>query len=152
MSGKLIRMDVEAAKEDLRVRTLGPIGYDFGRLLYLASMRDCGTGDYHHHGLAMSFSEFATREALAACHKEVFLNLAICPLELFVPQVERFMRSAHADPHRAAESWENVETYRLTVPLCCDRLTVELFLSNMRVTIALLKSHRPVQPVKVLSA
>jgi len=55
MPGQLVRMDVEAAKEDLRIRTLGPIGYDFGRLLYLASVRDYSTGEYHHHGLARSF-------------------------------------------------------------------------------------------------
>ncbi len=152
MPGQLIRMDVEAAKEDLRIRTLGPIGYDFGRLLYLSSVRDYSTGEYHHHGLARSFSELAAREALAACHKELFYHLATCPLKLFVPQVERFMRSGRQDLQKAVDSWETLEVYRLTVPCRCDRLTAALYLSNVKIAMALLKSRPQVQLVKAQSA
>lgn len=152
MPGQLMRMDVEAAKEDLRIRTLGPIGYDFGRLLYLVSVRDYSTGEYHHHGLARSFSEFAAREALAACHKELFYHLATCSLKLFVPQVERFMRSARQDLRMAVDSWETLEVYRLTEPCRCDRLTSALFMSNVKIAMALLKSRRQVQLMKAQSA
>ncbi len=141
MTGKVIRMDVQAAMEDLRIRTLGPIGYDFGRLLYLASVRDYSTGAYQHHGLADSFSELAADEALTACHKELFYRLATCSLKLFVPQVERFMLAACHDLQRTLDFWETLEVYRLTVPCSCDRLTAALFISNIKIAMALLKSH-----------
>ena len=152
MRSQLTRMDVDAAKEDLRIRTLGPIGYDFGRLLYLASIRDYSTGEYHHHGLARSFSESAAREALAACHKEIFYNLAACPLRSLVPQVEQFMRSGNRDLRKALDSWESLEVYRLTVPCACAPLAVALFLSNVRIAMAVLRYRRLAPPVKELSA
>jgi hypothetical protein len=152
MIRRLIAVDVEAAKEDLRVRTLGPIGYDFGRLLYLASTRDYTSGEYHHYGLERSFSEHVAREALAAWHQEVFYDLAICPLRSLVPQVERFMVSSGRDLQNSVNSWEAFETYRLTVPNDCDRLTAGLLLSNIRVAMALLKSRPSDRPATAQSA
>jgi hypothetical protein len=70
MESKLKRMDVEAAKEDLKNRTLAKLGCDFARLIYLSSLRDFSTGEYYHHGLAQSFSEAAATAAMTACHEE----------------------------------------------------------------------------------
>lgn len=152
MRSQLTRMDVDAAKEDLRIRTLGPIGYDFGRLLYLASIRDYSTGEYHHHGLERSFSELSARQALAACHREIFYNLAACPLKSLVPQVEQFMGSGNRDLRKALDSWETLEVYRLTVPCGCNPLSIALFLSNVRIAMAVLRYRRLAPPVKELSA
>ena len=87
MRTKFTRMDVEAAKEDIRNHTLAPIKNDFGRLIYLASTRDYNTGKYYHDGLAFQFSEPTAERALAACHHEVFEQLLECPLEDFVCQL-----------------------------------------------------------------
>ena len=150
--GRVTRMDVTAAKEDLQNRTLAPIGYDVGRLFYLSSIKDYSSGKYHHHGLADSFSEQAARAALATCHLEVFYRLAICPLELLVAQIERFMTSTRQDLEKTVNAWESLEVYRLAVPSCCNPLTAALFRSNVKIAIALLKSRCPPRLEKAQSA
>jgi hypothetical protein len=146
------RMDVEAAKEDLQRRTLAPIGYDFGRLVYLSALRDFNTGEYYHQGLTHSFSESVTSAALSECHQEVFYRLALSPLELLVPQVERFIRSSTQDFGKTVDAWETLEAYRATIPSACNQLAAALFRSNVRISVELLKRRRPIRIEKQQSA
>jgi hypothetical protein len=145
-------LDVEAAKRDLEIRSLGPMGYDFARIVYLSSLRDFSTGDYHHDGLARSFSESAASAALIAAHQDAFYRLTFAPIECFVAQVERFIRSSPRDYDSSLQAWETLEGYRVTVPSACDQLTCALFRSNIKITITLLKSRRSIPPQKSLLA
>src|ERR1700719_636977 len=140
MRTELRRMDVESAQKDLNNRTLAQFGYDFAKLVYLSSLRDFSTGEYYHHGLAHSFSESAASAALAAAHEQVFYDLTSAPLESFVAQIERFIRSSPNDTEQILNAWEKLEAYRVTVPSNCDELTTGLFRSNVKVAMLLLKS------------
>ena len=144
MHARFKLLDVEVAKKDLDVRTLVPMGYDFARIVYLSSLRDFSTGDYHHDGLARSFSESAARAALVAAHQEAFYHMTLSPIECFVAQVERFIRSSPKDYASSLHAWETLEGYRVTVPSDCDELTCALFRSNIKIAIALLKSRHSI--------
>src|SRR5258708_20261452 len=144
--GQVTRLDVEAARQDLRLRTLDPIGYDFGRLIYLSSLRDFNTGEYYHQGLAHSFSEQAASAALAGCHEEVFYRLALSPLESVLGQVDRFIRPSRSDLEKTVNAWETLEAYRVMIPSVCDRLVAEVFRSNVKGAIEGLKSRGGIHP------
>ncbi len=85
MHGELKHEDVEAARRDLADRTLATIRGDLARLIYLASMRDYNTGEYHHEGLAYMFTESVAGKAIAACHRDVFRRLILCSVFMLVP-------------------------------------------------------------------
>jgi hypothetical protein len=142
MPAQVKHLDVEAAKEDLKKRTLEPIGYDFARLIYLSSLRDFSTGEYHHDGLAQIFSEATAQAALIAAHQEAFYNLAFAPLDDFTEQIERFIRATPKDYEKLLTAWETLEAYRVTVPSICDPLASALFRSNVKLAITFLKSRR----------
>lgn len=133
-------MSSQVAREDLKSRTLAALRDDFSRLVYLSSLRDFTTGNYHHEGLERRFSRTAAATALAACHHEIFDIVTTLPLETLVKQIDRFIRFSAPNACQALAAWETLEAYRTVVPMDCDQLMVALFRSNLKVAIAILKT------------
>jgi|ERR1700721_1327859 len=139
MRFQLKRIDAEAAKEVLEFHRLDRIEDDFGRLVYLASTRDHNTGAYYDVVLASLFSESATASALSICHQEIFCRLALSSLESLVSQLKRYLRSPSLDSHKALRTLETLNPSSPLIPTNCDSVMRELFLSNVRVALAILK-------------
>ena len=60
------------AAADLWRHTLAQIPTVFGRLVYLATLRDANTGVYEHHGLSQIFGEEEADRTLRQSHIEMF--------------------------------------------------------------------------------
>jgi len=135
------RMDVQAAADDMRRRTLSQIRRPLDRLIYLASLRDYNTGVYYHDGLASRFSEDAVCEALSECHREVFRQLFLSSLEDLVAQLEGYADSTNAAPADFIAAWQGLEPYRVSVPAETDSVSAGFFFSNLKVALAILQSR-----------
>ncbi len=142
MAKNVKSVSVEEAIEDLEKHTLRSIPGEIGQLVYLASTRDYNTGVYYHDGLAFRYSEEVARTALALHHKKVFRELVFSSLETLVEQLDRYMKSSRVLPNEFLELWRKLEPYRITVPLDCDPLSVELFFSNIRTAVAILEARQ----------
>src|SRR5215470_17458614 len=67
--------------QDFTATTLTAIPTLYGRLAYLASLRDLSSGHYHHDGLAALYPDEAIQEAVKLCHEQVFERVLEMPLE-----------------------------------------------------------------------
>ena len=138
---KTANTPVEVACLDLKRHSLDRVCGDFSRLIYLTSTRDYATGQYHHDGLAFRCGADVTSQALAICHREVFLTLALGSLEQLVRNLELFIHSTGIQPGQIIQIWKQLQPFRVAVPLDCDRILAEKFISDVKVALAILESR-----------
>ncbi len=135
-------VEIEPAVRDLRNRTLARLPGDISRLVYLASSRDLNTGRYSHDGLTFHFSETVASKAMAACHREIFDRLVYCSLEELIEELQSYISSTAERPEDVLQSWTHLESYRVTIPSECDEFAPEIFLSNVKMALAILQTRQ----------
>jgi len=140
----LRQSEVAIACRDLQRHTLEGIHGDLARLIYIASTRDYATGRYHHDGLSYRCGPDVANKALESCHKEIFLTVALRSLEVLVSELEDYARSTAGGLAQFISTWAELQHFRVVVPLDCDKLTLEMFVSNVTVALTLLRSR--IQP------
>jgi hypothetical protein len=129
---------VEQAYDDLLRRSLSKIEGDLARLIYLASTRDYNTGKYHHDGLAARFQEEIAGQALELAHREIFCRIATSSLEELVAQVEIYVSSSRQSREEVLQVWQKLEPYRVALPVDVNIAVAQLFVSNIKLALAIL--------------
>ena len=142
MSYKDRNINVGQAVTDLTNRTLSRLPGDFSRLVYLASSRDYNNGQYYHDGLAFHFSESVASRALAECHREIFARLVYASLEELIAELRSYISSTDERPEDFLKSWEHLGSYRITIPSEGDELEAQVFLSNLKMALAILQARQ----------
>jgi hypothetical protein len=138
---------VKDAYDDLLRRSLSKIPGDLARLVYLASTRDYNTGTYHHDGLAARFPAGAASKALEVAHRDVFYKLAACSLEELVDEVHIYVSSSGQSRDDVLHAWQKLEPYRVAVPVDLNPAVARLFISNVRLAVAILRRQEHVATV-----
>jgi hypothetical protein len=146
MSASVKLVPVQDAYDDLLRRTLSRIPCNLGRLIYLASTRDYNSGRYHHEGLAARFHEDAARKALEVAHRQVFHLLAAYSLEELVSELDVYLKSSHESPEEVVRTWQKLEPYRIAVPTEVNLTVARLFMSNLRLALAILRFRQEPRP------
>jgi hypothetical protein len=136
---------VQAAYDDLLQRSLSKISCDLARLIYLASTRDYNTGTYHHDGLAARFSPDVAGKALEIAHRQIFYQLSAYSLER-LEQLQTYLDCSHETPADVLRTWQKLEPYRVAIPVEVNPAVARLFLSNIRLALAVWRFHQEQAP------
>ena len=87
-----------SAAADLWRRTLANVPTAYGRLTYLASLRDLNSGIYRHHGLAATFGREESTRALRESHERCFMEWLNLDLEVKTADLRDYITSLEDPP------------------------------------------------------
>ncbi len=124
---------------DLWRNTLSRIPTLFGRLQYLASLRDPNTGYYGHFGLSQRFSEDVAETTLRESHLRVFGEWLCLRLEPQKADIEEYLESLGGDRKSILASWIRLNSLRACVPAEIRDVERKLFLSDLQTILELLR-------------
>jgi hypothetical protein len=134
---------IEPIVRDFTATTLAAIPNVFGRLIYIASLRDLSSGRYEHSGLAAVYSPDAVQEALKFCHQEIFTRVLEMPLSLQEQDLTGCLDHMPGPIEDTVAHWRQLESYRILPPEDAPDYLRELFFSNLRALLEILELSRP---------
>jgi hypothetical protein len=140
-----------SAISDLWKHTLSRIPTLFGRLAYLASLRDPNSGAYRHHGLSAVFGREESAKALRESHERAFvewLKLSLADkyddLVVYLATIEDAPTAVI--PAAVAENWLKSGVYRTMVASAARQVESELYCRDLEALLELVKiSRRPAE-------
>jgi len=132
------------AAADIWRHTLSQIPSIFGRLVYLASLRDPNIGRYEHHGLAQIFGEGEADAALQESHAQAFTGWLGFNLEQQKADLDLYLSSFQADRRTILSTWIRLAPYRNLIPASARDPERRLYLADLEALLEILKSENDV--------
>jgi hypothetical protein len=129
---------------DLWKNTLSQIPTTFGKLVYLASLRDQNTGAYEHFGFAQLFGEQAARQTLALSHKQLFEEWVQMTLQSQKEDLDDYLSGLDTDLGVVISTWIRIAPYRNLIPAETPAAEREHYMANTELLLELLRREHGV--------
>jgi hypothetical protein len=129
----------QRAVADVWRNTLSQIPSVFGRLVYLAGLRNPNSGHYDHHGLALVFGADHANRALKKSHKQVFAEWLSFKLEHQLADLNLYLMDLPEDKKTVLQAWAKFKPYRNVLPSNAKPVERRLYLSELETMLELLK-------------
>lgn len=126
---------------DVWAKTLEKIPTVFGRMAYLASLRDSNSGRYRHFGLTQIFGESEADRALRISHERVFAKWINFSLEEQKSDLEAYILSVGDDEASVLEAWRSLAPYRNLPPAGAGDAERHLYCSDLEIILELLRTE-----------
>jgi hypothetical protein len=134
-----------SAAADLWRNTISQIPSVFGRLVYLASLRNVNNGSYEHHGLALVFGDEDANKALKNSHNAVFAEWISFNIEQQKADLDLYIAGLFEDKRVVVENWIRLAPYRNLPPASVKGMERRLYLADFTALLDLLKAANGVE-------
>jgi hypothetical protein len=132
------------ALANLWKHTLSMIPTVYGRLVYLASLRDPNSGVYRHHGLSTAFGREESARALRESHRQTFHQWLRLPLAGKASEFNEYLASLGEDAETVLRGWAENQMYRSQIPDGASRAQRSQFAQEIETLLALIRNARGV--------
>jgi hypothetical protein len=129
-----------SAAADLFRNTLSRIPTVFGRLAYLASLRDRNCGVYMHHGLTSIYGGKQSHQALAESHREIFQSWLELSLADKIEDLKDYVNTLD-HPDAFLEYWRPGPPSRSYLPEAVHGAEKTLFFDEFEILLEVLKGN-----------
>jgi len=129
-----------SAAADLWRNTVSQIPSVFGRLVYLASLRNPNNGSYEHHGLALVFGEEEANKALKNSHSAVFADWLSFNIEQQKADLDLYISGLFEDKRLVVETWIRLAPYKNLLPASVRGVERRLYAADFAALLEMFKS------------
>lgn len=129
-----------SASGDLWKNTLSKIPSLFGRLAYLAGLRDSNSGIYRHHGLSMVFGRDESSRTLRDHHEQAFFEWLSLPLADKSADLTLYFVSLEDPPRVVLDYWMRSKAYTAHAPGVARPMERELFVRDLEALIEIMRN------------
>ncbi len=126
--------------QDLWARELSLISSSYGRLVFLAGLRNPDTGRYEYYGCPESTSSSNVSQALGRVHEEIFREWVTYTLERKKADVETYINTLDIDHADLIDAWLRLTPYKNLVPGSIQGPERQKHVSDFEAILGLLKN------------
>ena len=128
------------------------ISNTFGKLVYLASLRDGRSRRYRHYSLPPQAGEEETDRALREAHRRAFSSWLCLSLAHQLADLDLYLSGLEIDRQAVLEVWRRQAPYRELLPHDAVEVERQLFLADLEVLLALMTSEETEEAVPLARA